>query len=296
MTWMNKLERNRSLKDLTSFGIGGPADYFIEVRDVPTMQEVLFFCKEQQLPYLLLGKGSNILIDDRGFAGMVIANRIQFHHKIDDHLWHVGAGYSFSLLGSQTARQGFSGLEFASGIPGSVGGAVYMNAGANGHETCQTLISVDFVNAEGQFQCLLKEDLSFSYRTSSFQQKPGAIVGATFHLTKAPQARQKQIEIIQYRKKTQPYDAKSAGCVFRNPACAHAGALIEQSGLKGKTIGGAQVSTLHANFIINTGHATSTDILNLIEHVRQTVKTSMGFDLEHEVKCIPYEPRGRIDE
>lgn len=290
MTWMKKIERHRSLKDLTSFGIGGPADYFIEVQDISTMQEVLRFCKENQMPYLILGKGSNLLIDDRGFDGMVIANRIQFLDKIDDHIWHVGAGYSFSLLGSQTARQGFSGLEFASGIPGSVGGAVYMNAGANGNETCQALISVDFVDANGQFHCFLKEEIAFSYRTSSFQQKTGAIVGATFSLSKTAQARQKQIDIIHYRKKTQPYNAKSAGCVFRNPSCAHAGALIEKSGLKGKTLGGAQVSTVHANFIINTGHASSEDILNLIEYVRREVKISTGFDLEHEVRCIPYRP------
>lgn len=290
MTWMKTFERNRLLKDLTTFGIGGLAEYFIEIHDIPTMQEVLLFCKEQQLPYFILGKGSNLLFDDRGFAGVVIANRIQFFNKIEETIWHVGAGYSFSLLGSQTARQGLAGLEFASGIPGSVGGAVYMNAGANGSETCQTLISVDFVTADGQLHCLPKEELIFGYRSSPFQQKNGAIVGATFCLTKSAEARQKQLEIIQYRKKTQPYDAKSAGCIFRNPSCAPAGALIDKSGLKGRTIGGAQVSTLHANFLINTGSASSTEILNLIEHIQQEVKAATGFDLEQEVRYIPYCP------
>lgn len=290
MTWMKKFEHHRPLKDLTTFGIGGPANYFIEVRDIPTMQEVLLFCKENKLPYFILGKGSNLLFDDRGFAGVVISNRISFLNKIEEDTWHVGAGYSFSLLGSQTARQGLAGLEFASGIPGSVGGAVYMNAGANGSETCQTLISVNFVTPEGQLLCLSKEELQFGYRFSSFQQKAGAIVGATFRLTKSSEARQKQLDIIEYRKKTQPYDAKSAGCVFRNPSCAHAGALIEKSGLKGKTIGGAQVSPLHANFVINADNASSADILNLIDYIRQEVKTHTGFDLEHEVRCVPYCP------
>lgn len=290
MTLMDRFERHRLLKDLTTLSIGGPADYFIEVRDIPTMQSVLCFCKSRQLPYFILGKGSNLLFDDRGFAGVVIANRIHSLNKLEENTWHVGAGYSFSLLGSQTARQGWTGLEFASGIPGSVGGAVYMNAGANGSETCQTLTFVDFVDSEGELIRLPKEELSFGYRFSSFQQREGAIVGAVFRLVKSPEARQKQLDIIQYRKKTQPYDAKSAGCVFRNPSCAHAGALIDQSGLKGKQIGGAQISTLHANFIINTGNATSSDILNLIEHIRHEVKECTNFDLEHEVRCIPYCP------
>lgn len=291
MTIQDRFERCRPLKDLTTFGIGGSADYFIEVRDIPTLQAALLFCRQQQIPYFILGKGSNVLFDDRGFTGMVIANRIDFLDKPDEGTWHAGAGYSFSLLGTQTARQGWSGLEFASGIPGSIGGAVYMNAGANGSETCQTLISVDFITAEGELLYLTKEELSFSYRFSSFQQKKGAIAGATFHLTKSSQARQKQLTIINYRKNTQPYNAKSAGCVFRNPSCGHAGALIEQSGLKGKTIGGAQVSSLHANFLINTGTASSEDVLNLMELVRQEVKTKTGIELESEVRCIPCSPR-----
>ncbi len=290
MTWMQKFKLNCLLKDFTTFGIGGLAHYFIEIQNTCDMQGVLAFCKANQLPYFILGKGSNVLFDDRGFKGVVIANRIQLMNKVAEDIWHVGAGYSFSLLGSQTARQGWSGLEFASGIPASVGGAIYMNAGANGNETCQSLLSVDFATEDGELLCLSKKDISFGYRYSSFHQKKGAIVSARFQLKKASESRQKQMAIIQYRKKTQPYDSKSAGCIFRNPSCAHAGALIEQSGLKGKMIGGAQISTLHANFLINTGHASSTDILNLIEYTRQEVKAHTGFDLEHEVRCVPYEP------
>lgn len=288
MTLVNKFERHRSLKELTTLGIGGPANYFIEVHETTMMQEVLLFCKEHELPYFILGKGSNVLFDDRGFAGLVVANRIQFLNKINAWTWHVGAGYSFSLLGSQTARQGLSGLEFASGIPGSVGGAVYMNAGANGSETCQSLISVDFMTPDGQLHCLSKSELSFSYRNSSFQQREGTIIGATFALTPTERARKSQLDIIQYRKNTQPYDAKSAGCIFRNPAYAHAGALIEQSGLKGKKVGGAEVSTLHANFLINSNNATAADVLTLIKEIQREVKSCTGFDLEHEVRCIPY--------
>ena len=288
MKRMNKLERNRSLKELTTFGIGGAANYFIEVHDIPSMQEILLFCKKESLPYFILGKGSNVLFDDRGFSGVVIANRIQFLNKISDTTWHVGAGYSFSLLGSQTARLGLSGLEFASGIPGSVGGAIFMNAGANGNEASRHLVSVDFITSHGELLSLPKSELSFDYRFSSFQKKEGAIVGATFHLIPSPEARQKQLDIIHYRKKTQPYDAKSAGCIFRNPSCGHAGAIIEQSGLKGKTIGGAEVSNLHANFLINSNQASSKDILELIRHIQQEVKEKTGVELEHEVRLIPY--------
>ncbi len=117
VTIQDRFERYRPLKDLTTFGIGGSADYFIEVRDVPTLQAALLFCRQQQIPYFILGKGSNVLFDDRGFAGMVIANRIDFFNKLDADTWHVGAGYSFSLFGTQTARQGWSGLEFASVSP-----------------------------------------------------------------------------------------------------------------------------------------------------------------------------------
>jgi UDP-N-acetylmuramate dehydrogenase len=290
MTMFKKFEQNRSLKELTTFGIGGPADHFIEVHDIPAMQTLLLFCKNHQLPYMILGKGSNLLFDDRGFAGLVIANRILFLNRPCEDIWHVGSGYSFSLLGSQTARQGWAGLEFASGIPASVGGAVFMNAGANGGETSQTLVSVDYVTADGELLCLSKKDMMFDYRFSSFQHKDGAIVGATFRLIKSSDARQKQLDIIQYRKKTQPYDAKSAGCIFRNPSCVSAGALIDQSGLKGKTLGGAQISSLHANFVINSDHASSSDILNLIEFIQRNVKARTGYDLEKEVRFIPYMP------
>ena len=133
--------------------------------------------------------------------------------KKDDNIWHVGAGYSFSLLGTQTARQGFSGLEFASGIPGSVGGAVFMNAGANGHETCNALVNVDFVTLNGEFTQFDVADLEFGYRFSSFQKIPGAIVNTSLRLTPSKNARDDQINLIRYRQQTQPYGDKSAGCV-----------------------------------------------------------------------------------
>lgn len=281
-------QQNRLLSEVSTFGIGGPAFYFVEVRTMEEMRETLLYCRDQSIPYFILGKGSNCLFDDRGFDGAVIFNKIDFLESVSAGVYHVGSGYSFSLLGTQTARQGWSGLEFASGIPGTVGGAVFMNAGANGKETCEALDSVDFLDANGGQLLLKKESLCFSYRTSPFQTLSGAIVGATFVLSPSTLARQKQIEIIGYRKHTQPYSDKSAGCVFRNPNCGHAGALIERSGLKGTCVGGAKVSELHANFIVNKGGASSKDVLDLIELIKRQVKEKSGAELESEVRYIPY--------
>lgn len=282
------IQHDKLLKEVCTLGVGGPARYFTEVHNVDEMRIALEKCQEEKIPYLILGKGSNCLFDDRGFNGLVIQNKIDFMEMPSPGTYHVGSGYSFSLLGTQTARQGWSGLEFASGIPGSVGGAVFMNAGANGRETCESLESVDFITEKGESQVLQKEHLHFAYRTSSFKYLSGAIVGATFALEASPVARSKQLEIITYRKKTQPYGDMSAGCIFKNPSCGHAGALIEQSGLKGVHIGDAKVSEMHANFIVNVSNATSKDILALIEFVKLKVMEKTGVRLESEVMYIPF--------
>lgn len=290
MKFPDSFQLNRPLGELTTFGIGGNAKYFIVIQTIEDMQNTLSYCYEQQLPYFILGKGSNSLFDDRGFDGLVIANKIDFFESPSQGMFHVGAGYSFSLLGSQTARQGWSGLEFASGIPGSVGGAVYMNAGANGREVCESIISVDFINEKGELNQIQRSEIEFRYRFSSFQKQRGSIVGATFQLTQSDEAREKQLQIIQYRKNTQPLKDKSAGCVFRNPSPGiSAGALIEKSGLKGMMIGGAQVSPVHANFLINAGGATAQDILKLIHFIKDEVKKKMEIELENEVRCVPYQ-------
>lgn len=283
-----KFQENRLLSELCTFNIGGPARYFTEVHTIDEMRDALLACKERKLSYFILGKGSNCLFDDRGFNGVVILNKIDFLERPEPHIYHVGAGYNFSLLGTQTARQGFSGLEFASGIPGTVGGAVFMNAGANATETCSCLTSVDYMSETGELKTLLKEQLHFSYRTSSFQNMPGAIVGATFTLQLSETARTKQIDIINARKKTQPLNMPSAGCIFRNPSCGHAGALIDKSGLKGTSIGGAQVSPVHANFIVNIGGATASNVQDLIKHICEVVKEKTGTHLDSEVRYIPY--------
>lgn len=280
-----QFEEGRLLKDLTTFGIGGPAKYLIEVQSIPQLQEVITYCREKNLRYLILGKGSNVLFQDQGYDGVVIVNKIHFCEQ-QEGIFYVGAGYSFSLLGSQTARKGWAGLEFASGIPGSVGGAVYMNAGANGGETFQYLTEVTYVNEMGKLEVLPKGKLQWGYRTSSFQNLKGAIAAAKFHLITSAEARQRQLKIIDYRTKTQPYGDMSAGCVFRNAPHSSAGALIEQCGLKGYSIGGAEVSPLHANFIVNRNEAKAQDVIDLAAHVKKVVHEKTGHDLEMEIKVI----------
>lgn len=273
------------LKNLCTIAIGGPARFAVEVHDNSQMQAALAYCQEHKLVYVIIGKGSNCLFSDEGFDGVAIINKINYSKSPEPGVFHVGAGYSFAYLGIQTARQGWSGLEFASGIPASVGGAVYMNAGASGSETCDVLHSIDYIDENGTLHVLNRQDLQFSYRHSPFQKMNGAIVGATFKLFQAPLTRQKQLEIVAYRKKTQPYGAKSAGCIFRNPDGAHAGKLIESAGLKGLSLGGAQVSPVHANFIVNTGDASASELLELMKQVKNKVKEASGYDLQSEL-CV----------
>lgn len=277
---------NKLLSEVTTFGVGGRARFFIEVDSAQDLSMALLESISKGIPYFILGKGSNVLFSDEGFPGLVILNKIIFFQSCEG-VFDVGAGYSFSLLGTKTAKEGWGGLEFASGIPASVGGAIYMNAGANGKETAEHLRQVTYLTEKGDIQVYPKETLSFSYRHSSFQEMRGAIISATFALSKHSGAKENQLGIINYRKKTQPYSDKSAGCIFRNPEGEKAGALIEKCGLKGCKIGGAEVSSFHANFIVNKGGATAKDILLLIHRVQEVVQEKTGILLEIEVRLAP---------
>jgi UDP-N-acetylmuramate dehydrogenase len=288
MSNVPQFQEHKLLKDVSTFSIGGPARLFIEVTSTLQMQEVLLYCYTHKVPFFILGKGSNCLFDDRGFDGLVIHNKIAYL-KIEGTTVDVGAGYSFSLLGFKTAKKGLAGLEFASGIPATVGGAVFMNAGASGKETESSLREVGFVDEKGELFRYARKDLEFSYRTSSFQKMKGAVVFAKFELSPSSTSRGEQIEIIEYRTRTQPYNEPSIGCIFRNPKGISAGALIEKTGLKGISIGGAGVSEKHANFIVNKGAATAKDVLVLVDRIKEQVAAKEGIDLEVEMQCIPYQ-------
>ncbi len=275
-----QLQKYRSLSEFSTFGIGGPIQYFVEVSSVEEMEEA--FCLN--FPKIVIGKGSNCLFEDKGFDGLVILNKIDFC-KWQGAEVVVGSGYSFSLLGVQAARKGFSGLEFASGIPATVGGAIFMNAGANKRETCDSLKSVLFFDGQSRRE-FAREELLFDYRKSPFQKMQGVILSATFSLTPSLEARASQLQIVDYRIKTQPLKEKSIGCIFRNPSGESAGSLIDRCGLKGISVGGAKVSEIHANFIVNHAKASSNDVKQLIQLVQEKVLEHTGVCLETEIRMI----------
>lgn len=283
-----QLQSNRFLREFSTFGIGGAIHLFAEVRTIQEMQDAFSYATNEKIPVLLIGKGSNTLFDDRGFSGLAILNKIDFCSWQDEQV-SVGAGYSFSLLGVQSARRGLSGLEFASGIPASVGGAIFMNAGANRKETFDSVLSVLYLHRDGTPKEYQKSDLEWGYRSSSFQKMEGAIISATFDLKPHEEARKNQLAIVDYRMKSQPLKDKSIGCIFRNPSPnTPAGALIDRCGLKGFAVGGAKISEIHANFIVNSHNATASDVIALIEAIQQSVYDQTGIHLEPEIRIQSY--------
>lgn len=283
------LLENVPLANFSTFGIGGPALYFTTVKTEEEMAAAIFEAKRKNLPSFILGKGSNCLFDDKGFQGLVIQNKIDYFQEKEAGQFLMGAGYSFSLAGVQTARRSWTGLEFASGIPASVGGAIYMNAGANGYSVFDTLEAVAYIDEAGEIRTYRKSELEYGYRYTSFQKMKGAILSGLFRLIPQETAREKQLQIIHYRTKTQPYGEKSAGCVFRNPEGAYAGQLIEQCGLKGIQVNDAMVSPLHANFIVNKEQAKAKDVLELIQVIQNRVREKTGIMLETEIRYISSE-------
>ena len=278
-------EENVSLKSYCSYGIGGLAKYFAKVKTIEEMQQVLIFAIKNQIPYVVIGKGSNLLISDKGYQGLVVLNRLQTL-QIDGNIVTSGSGYSFPLLATKTAALGLSGLEFAIGVPGTVGGAIFMNAGASGVETKDTLESVVYLDSEGKKKTLTIEQLEMGYRTSIFQKIHGVIVSARFSLAPSLTAKEEVDRLITYRKKTQPYYAKTCGCCFRNPENKSAGKLIEEAGLKGFQVGGVKVSEIHANFLENVGEGTATDVRDLMAYIQMKVYARTKYSLEPEVRFI----------
>jgi len=280
-----KILQNKSLKELTTFEIGGKAKYFSAPKTFNEMKEVWLYAKKNNIDTFILGKGSNILFDDRGFAGIVIYNDIDFFKILKTNIY-VGAGFSFSSLGIQSACNNLGGLEYAAGIPGSVGGAVYMNASSYEQAISDIIHSVTYLNEEGRIVIYKKDEMELNYRSSIFQKKNGVILSCCFKLKKSEIAKDKQLEILEKKRSNQPLNKKNAGCIFKNPKSCSASRLIEECNLKNYKIGGAKVSDLHANFIINEKDASSKDVLNLISYIKDVVKKKKNILLEEEIKII----------
>jgi len=280
-----KIHQNHPLKSYTTLKVGGRARYFVEVESVEALREAFLWAKQKEVPTYVLGKGSNTFFIDELFEALVILNKI---HYIRWELPFVtcSSSYSLSLLSSQSARKGYSGLEGGTGIPASIGGALFMNAGAGTWDIQGALKKVLYLTLQGDLIEYDKDELVFGYRHSIFQSWLGAIVEATFELQPNPEASKIQQSIIQKRLLTQPYKSHSAGCFFKNPIGTSAGALIDKAGLKGSCEGDAAVSEIHANFLINQNEATSRDILQLESRVKKGVFETFGVQLEREVRTI----------
>ena len=285
------IQLDRAMSEYTTFRIGGKADAICFVHGLRELQQVFSYLNREKIPYLLVGKGSNLLVRDGGFKGAVIIMRGQLatikQHEKNDQVVVAGGGLPLSDLVKFCSHRGLGGLEFLSGIPGTVGGAVTMNAGAFGRAMGDVVQQVDVVTLEGEFTSRNRSDLAFSYRESSIQEG-GLVVRASLQCSQeTPKIVSGRVtDYLTRRKVTQPLEYPSAGSVFRNPPNDYAGRLIEQTGLKGKKIGAAMISPKHANYIVNTGGAKAEDVLRLMEMAKEKVREAKGIELQPEIKVV----------
>ena len=273
----------------TSFHIGGPARVFCAPADAGQMIRAIELCERFGVRRYILGKGSNVLFSDAGFDGMVISTAaLAGEPRFEGEIVHADAGLGLNTLCKAVAAQSLTGLEFAFGIPGSVGGAVYMNAGAYGGEMRNVLHSVTFLDDQGAVRTLPVEELELGYRTSIFGRTGWCVLSAAFRLAPGDRREIESVmeDLMTRRIAKQPLEYPSAGSAFKRPQGAFAGALIQQCGLRGARVGGAAISEKHCGFIINLGDATCADVLALADLVSKTVKEQTGFVLEKEIRVV----------
>lgn len=282
---------NEPMSKHTTFHIGGNADYLIKIKSAEDIVKALKVCKENNLPVFILGNGSNILVGDNGIRGIVLQLEKDFQSfEVDKEngIIRADAGILLTKLANIALSEDLSGFECLSGIPGTLGGAVYMNAGAYGDEIANHIIDVTYINENLEIVTITKEECLFGYRKSFFTDTKNVILSAGLKLEKgkSEEIKEKMAEYTKLRVSKQPVEKFSAGSTFKRPEGNFAGTLIEKAGLKGKKIGGAEVSEKHAGFIINSDSATAKDVLCLVEYVRKTVYEMSGIMLEPEIKKI----------
>ncbi len=282
------LSENEALSAHTSFKIGGPADIFLTPNTLELLQEMISVIQSNNFRYMILGGGNNLLFSDQGFRGVIVSTGKLDKIIRDDNKLRVLCGTSLRDLTNYCLDNSLSGLEFACGIPGSVGGAVFMNAGAYGGEMKDVITSVDYLNHENEVKNHGHSGHNFSYRSSIYQQRHYLVLQAEFQLTPKNQEEIKaEMEDLQARRESkQPLEYPSAGSVFRRPEGHFVGKLIDDCGLRGFSIGGAQISEKHSGFIINKDGATSQNVQDLIQHIQETVKCKFGVELHTEVRII----------
>ncbi len=273
----------------TTFRIGGPAKIFVTPEDRRELAAVLALCRKEGCPWTILGNGSNLLVSDSGFAGVVIQIGKGFDQiAIEGEQMAAGAGALLAQAARQACRAGLSGLEFATGIPGTIGGAVVMNAGAYGSEMKDILLSAQVLTEDGSQREVSAGELELGYRTSSILRNGWIVLGVRLRLQKGdPETIGQRVrELTAARKAKQPLEYPSAGSTFQRPEGFFAGKLIQDAGLKGFQIGGAQISEKHSGFVINRGGATASDVMELCRQVSEKVKAQSGVELEMEVKTL----------
>ena len=273
----------------TTFRIGGPADFYLCPHSTNEVQEIVEICKEEKLPYFVLGNGSNLLVSDKGYRGVVIQLWKNFSDiTVKDCCIQAKAGALLSKVAAEALEAGLTGMEFASGIPGTIGGAAFMNAGAYGGEMKDIIKSVKVLDTQGEVRVLPKEELKMGYRTSIVKEKGYTVLSVELELTRGNQEeiRNTMEDLKERRTSKQPLEMPSAGRTFKRPEGYFAGKLIMDSGLRGFSVGGAQVSEKHCGFVVNKGGATAMDVLNLIREVQRRVKEQFGVDLETEVRFL----------
>lgn len=284
-----EMKQNELMSRHTTFAIGGPADLFILPKTAEELHSVLECMRQRQIEFLVLGNGSNMLVSDAGVRGAVVCTTEMNHIHLDGNMVTAEAGALLSAVARYAQRAGLSGAEFAGGIPGSIGGAVFMNAGAYDGQMDGIVVRTDYLDGDGKLQSCDTIGHAFGYRRSVFREHPEwTVVRSSLHLCEGDPAAilNKMNDFAQRRRDKQPLNFPSAGSTFKRPTGHFAGQLIEQAGLKGMSVGAAQVSEKHAGFLINRGGATCDDMLRLIELVQQRVHEQFGVELECEVRII----------
>lgn len=292
-----RVRQNEPMKNHTTFRVGGPARYFVCPENAQELAAVLDACRRAWEPWFILGNGSNLLVSDQGFPGTVVDMGPGFASiGTEGERIRAGAGLLLSQIARKAYEAGLSGLEFAAGIPGSLGGGVVMNAGAYGSEMKDVLESVLVLDPEGRVVRIPAEELELGYRTSAVQKRNYVVLEAVFRLTPAPREdiRRKMDELAAARREKQPLEFPSAGSTFKRPQGYFAGKLIQDAGLRGFRIGDAQVSEKHCGFVINCGQASASDVMAVCRHVSDTVYRESGVKLELELKLLGnFEPAGK---
>jgi len=281
---------DESLKNHTTFKVGGKCSIAVFLNSEQSVADTVGYCRRSGMKFAVLGNGSNIIAADNDFDGAVLIMGSDFSEitYIRDGETECQAGLMLSKLCTAMMHEGLTGMEFAYGIPGTVGGAVYMNAGAYGGEMSDIVVSADYLDTDGTIKTIMKENMDFSYRHSAFMKSGRIILKVRVKLKKGnvSEIEQKMNELLEKRKDKQPLNYPSAGSTFKRPEGAFAAALIEQCGLKGLTVGGAQVSEKHSGFVINKGNATFDDIMQLVAAVQEKVKEDTGYSLEMEPEIL----------